>query len=122
MEELTERQSEELKDLKERNVALSSELESQVGGQPSIETVECETQTEDREHEKLTQMNTKLKRALQGLKDKIHRLVSERPDLFAGIGDETSERLDHLISTVENQSIRLDSLRTEYNQMKQLEK
>ncbi|CAF0953552.1 unnamed protein product [Adineta ricciae] len=106
-----------IKDLKERNMILSSELESQVNCQPSIETVECETQTEDRQHEKLTQMNTKLKRALQGLKDKIHRLVSERPDLFAGISEETNERLDHLISTVENQAIQLDSLRTEYNQM-----
>ncbi|CAF0830686.1 unnamed protein product [Adineta ricciae] len=117
MEELIERQSQELKDLNERNVALSSELESRVDCQPSIETVECETQTEDRQHEKLTQMNTKLKRALQGLKEKIHRLVSERPDLFDGISEETSERLDHLISTVENQAIQLDLLRTEYNQM-----
>ena len=49
-------------------------------------------------------MNNKLKRALQGLKDKIQRAVTENPDLFNGIGDETNERLDHLITTIENRA------------------
>ena len=74
---------------------------------------DTEVQTDDRQHEKLTQMNTKLKRALQGLKDKIHHLVSERPDLFDGIGEETSERLDHLIATIGNQAAKINLLQTE---------
>ncbi len=64
-------------------------------------------------------MNTKLKRFLQTFKEKIHRLVTERPDLFANIGEETSERLDHLISTVERQAAQMDSLQTERNEIEQ---
>ena len=65
------------------------------------------------QQEKLTQVNNKLKRALQSLKDKIYRVVLDRPDLFANVGDETSERLDHLISTVEHQAAQIDDTRAE---------
>ena len=65
------------------------------------------------QQEKLTQVNNKLKRALQSLKDKIHRVVLDKPDLFANVGDETSERLDHLISTVEHQAAQIDAIRAE---------
>jgi hypothetical protein len=61
-------------------------------------------------------MNNKLKRVLQIFKDKIHRVVNERPDLFDGIGEETSERLDHLISTVENQATQVNKLQAERDQ------
>jgi Mg2+ and Co2+ transporter CorA len=64
----------------------------------------------------MVQVNNKLKRVLQGFKDKIHRVVTERPDLFDGIGEETGERLDHLISTVENQATQIDELQTQHDQ------
>jgi predicted nuclease with TOPRIM domain len=60
-------------------------------------------------------MNTKLKRALQTLKEKINRIVTERPDLFTNIGEETNERLDHLISTVEHQATKIDALQAEHS-------
>ena len=58
-------------------------------------------------------MNGKLKRALQSLKEKIHRVVAERPDLFVDAGDETGERLDHLIAKVEQQATQIDVLHVE---------
>ena len=54
--------------------------------------------------DKMTRVNTKLKRALQSIKEKIQQLVSDRPDLFVNVGDETNERLDHLIMVIHNQS------------------
>lgn len=60
-----------------------------------------------------------MKRALQGLKDKIQRIAAERSELFEGIGEETSERLDHLIATVENQSTEIDVLRAESDQIQE---
>ena len=85
----------------------------------SIQTMDNESQTDDQQHEKLLQINTKLKRALQTFKDKIHRLVTNRPDLFTNIGEETSERLDHLISTVEHQATQLDILQAERNEIEE---
>jgi DNA repair exonuclease SbcCD ATPase subunit len=81
-----------------------------------VQTIDNESQTDDQQHDKLAQMNNKLKRALQTLKEKIHRIVVERPDLFVNIGEETNERLDSLISTVEHQATQLDILQTERNQ------
>ncbi len=46
-------------------------------------------------------------------KEKIHRLVTERSDLFTNVGEETSERLDHLIGIVENQAVQMETLQTE---------
>jgi hypothetical protein len=82
-----------------------------------IQTTDNEVQTDDRQHEKLVQMNNKLKRVLQTFKDKIHRVVTDRPDLFDGIGEETSERLEHLISTVENQATQVNVLHVERDQV-----
>ena len=59
----------------------------------------------------------KLKRVLQVFKEKINRLVTDRPDLFTNIGEETSERLDHLISTLEHQATQMELLQTERNEM-----
>jgi cell division protein FtsB len=81
-----------------------------------VQTTDNESQTDDRQHEKLVQVNNKLKRVLQTFKDKIHRVVTERPDLFIGIGEETTERFDHLIFTVENQGKQLDVLQAERDQ------
>ncbi|UJR13672.1 hypothetical protein I4U23_000684, partial [Adineta vaga] len=117
LDELIAQQSQEIQDLKATNATLLSQLESQVEKASSIQTIENETQTDDRQHEKLIQVNNKMKRALQGIKDKIHRLVSERPDLFDGVAEETSERLDHLIVTVDNQATEIDILRAQHEQL-----
>src|SRR5205814_10276549 len=96
----------QLDNLIEERAKLLEEIEKKT--LPSIPTADNETQTDDHQHEKLVQVNNKLKRILQIFKDKIHRIVTERPDLFDGIGEETSERLDHLISTVGNQATQID--------------
>jgi len=80
------------------------------------QTIDNESQTDDQQYDKMIQINNKLKRALQSLKDKIHRIVTERPDLFVNTGEETSERLDHLISIVEHQATPIDILQTEHDQ------
>jgi len=86
---------------------------------PSIQTIDHESQTDDHHHDKLVQVNNKLKRILQLFKEKIQRVVAERPDIFEGVGEETSERLDHLISTVENQATQIDLLHAERNQVEE---
>ncbi|CAF3384269.1 unnamed protein product, partial [Rotaria socialis] len=68
------------------------------------------SENEKRADDKLGKVNTKLKRALQTFKDKIHRLVTERPELFTDVGEETTERFDHLITTVEHQATHIDLL------------
>ena len=73
-------------------------------------------QTDEQLHDKLNQMNNKLKHALQTIKDKIHRLVIEQPELFANIHEDTSERLDHLIVTVGKQMMRINTLKNDYDQ------
>ena len=67
--------------------------------------------------DKQTKVAMKLKRALQTFREKINRLVTDRPDLFTNIGEETSERLDHLISTLEHQATQMELLQTERNEM-----
>jgi len=84
-----------------------------------IDTADNESQTDDRQHEKLIQVNNKLKRVLQTFKDKIQRVVTERPELFEGISEETNERLDHLISTVENQATQNNVLQAERDQVEE---
>ena len=93
-------------------------LLNQVDQKPpsAIPTMDNESQTEDQQHDKLAQLNTKLKRALQNLKEKIQRIVTERPDLFADIGEDTSERLDRLISLVGNQATQIENLQTDRDQ------
>ncbi|CAF4368758.1 unnamed protein product, partial [Rotaria sp. Silwood2] len=150
LKQTIEQQSENLIDLNEKNLILSSQLDTQkkeIEQQTSeldnitkeytkllelisIEKIDNETQTDDRQHEKLIQINNKLKRILQTFKEKIHRIVIEKPNLFDGISEETSERLDHLISIVENQTTQIDLIQTERdqlekqlrNEIKQLEK
>ena len=85
----------------------------------SIQTADHESQTDDHQHEKIVQMNNKLKRVLQLYKEKIQRVATERPDLFDGVGEETSERLEHLISTVANQATQIDVLHAERNQVEE---
>ena len=83
----------------------------------SVSTTDEKQTAGDQQQDKLAKLNTKLKRALQIIKEKINRIVIERPDLFENIGEETNERLDHLISTVEHQAKQLNALQTEINEL-----
>lgn len=79
----------------------------------AVETVDNETQTEEQSQDKLAQINQKLKRALQNIKDKINQAVIEQPELFIDIDEDTMERLNHLISTVRNQTTQINDLQNE---------
>ncbi|CAF1461374.1 unnamed protein product [Adineta steineri] len=108
----------QLKDLLKQNTNLTEELKKSTISSP-VETTDNESQTDERQQEKLAQVNNKLKRALQGIKDKIHRVVNEKPDLFDGVSEDTSERLEHLISTVENQAAYINILQSERDQVQE---
>jgi chromosome segregation ATPase len=82
---------------------------------PPTQITDNESQTDDRQHEKLVQVNNEL----QSFKDKIERVVTKKPHLFDGIDEETSERLDHLISTLENQGTQIDALKAERDQVEE---
>ncbi|CAF2108518.1 unnamed protein product, partial [Rotaria magnacalcarata] len=101
------------------HAALSDELQKKTSY--SVSNIDNESQTDEQQqqqqqHDKLVQLNHKLKRALQTFKDKIHRLVTERPELFTDVGEETTERFDHLIATVEHQAAHIDLLQSENEQ------
>jgi molecular chaperone DnaK (HSP70) len=81
-----------------------------------VQTTDNESQTDDRQHRKLVQANNKLKRVLETFKNKIHQVATERPDLFVNIGEETDERFDHLLSTIEDQAKQLDALQVQHDQ------
>jgi len=81
-------------------------------------TSDNEIQTDDDQHEELLQTNHESKRALQAFVDKIHHIAAERPDLFDNISEETNARLDHLISTVENQATQINTLDAECEQQR----
>ena len=71
------------------------------------------------DHDKLTKVNNKLKRFVHTFKEKIQQVVTERPELFTGVGEETSERLDHLLSIVQQQATQIDVLQAEQEQSQQ---
>ena len=81
----------------------------------SVQPEESEKASGSQQQDKLVKINTKLKRVLQTFKEKMNRLVTERPDLFVNVGEETNERFDHLISTVEHQATQIDLLQSEHN-------
>lgn len=114
LEERLKEYQNQVKSLTQERANLLREIE--LKSVPQVSTTDHESQTDDRQHEKMVQINNKLKRALQSVKDKINRAVTERPHLFDGIGEETSERLDHLIATVEQQAAQIDVVQAEYNQ------
>lgn len=66
-------------------------------------TIDNETQTDDQHYDKVVQLNHKLKKAFQNMKEKINRFVNEKPHLFLETNDEIMERLDQLISTFKTQ-------------------
>jgi len=115
-EQLNEHKN-QIDNLMQERIHLLEEIERKT--LPLIQTTDNESQTDDRQHEKLVQLNNKLKRVLQTFKDKIQRVATERPELFEGIGEETSERLDHLISTVENQATQINVLQAEHDQVEE---
>ncbi|CAF3542270.1 unnamed protein product, partial [Rotaria sp. Silwood2] len=110
-ERLIEREN-QIDNIMQEHTKLLEEIEKNAS--TIIPKTDNETQTVDHQHEKLFQMNNKLKRALQTIKDKIHRIVNERPDLFNGISEETNERLDHLISIIEHQATQIDLIQIEH--------
>ena len=57
--------------------------------------------TRPKQQDKLVQVNNKLKRALQTMKDKINRFALEQSELFPNPTDDTLMRLDQLIVTLE---------------------
>ena len=138
METSLQQQSEQLKDLQEKYTNLSSqhsqlefefenltqertqlleEIEKKTV--PIVETVDSESQTDDKQHKRLVQSNNKLKGTLQTFKDKINRLVTDKPELFNGIDEDTSDQLDHLLTTVENQVTKINTLQKERDQLQQ---
>ncbi|CAF5152717.1 unnamed protein product, partial [Rotaria magnacalcarata] len=80
------------------------------------ETVDNETQTDQQTQDKLSQINDKLKRALQTIKDRIHQIVIEQPELFSNTNHDTLERLDHLIIIIRNQAMQINDLQNSYDQ------
>jgi hypothetical protein len=96
----------------------------------AIQTTDNEIQTDDDQRENLVQVNNQLKGVLQTFEDKIHQVVTDRPNLFDGIGEEITERFDHLISTIKNQATQIDVLYVKSdqaedqlrNEIKQLER
>ena len=87
-----------------------------VASSASKQMMHNESQTEELVQEKSAQVNNKLQRALHTIKNKIHQAANNRPELFSDIGEDTIERLDHLISTIDNQTAQMDFLRNECHQ------
>ena len=86
---------------------------------PSIVTADNESQTDEQEDGKLTETNKKLKRALHKIKNQIERIVKERPELFDGIGEDSNERLEHLITVVAYQAAQIDALQAEHDHVEE---
>jgi chromosome segregation ATPase len=77
------------------------------------QTADHETQTDDSQQDKLAQINNKLKRALQTIKEKVQGIINEKPELFPDSNDDTIERIEHLISALRNQTAQIESLQAE---------
>jgi hypothetical protein len=112
--------NEQLQELKEKYSEIRSNIDDdgnhieERDRSKSSQTMDNETQTDDQQPDRLVQINNKLKRALQNIKEKVHRVVVERPELFPSSTDDTIERLDYLISAIENQAAQIESLQTEF--------
>lgn len=84
-----------------------------------IQRTENEVQTDDDEHEKLLEVNKSLKSTIETIENKIRDVITVRSDLFRDIDEGTIERLDHLISSIQNQGTQINDLKTEYDQTKE---
>jgi hypothetical protein len=56
--------------------------------------------------------NKSSKSAVETIEDKLHHVITARPDLFENIGEKTSEQLDRLISSIESQATQIVELQT----------
>jgi chromosome segregation ATPase len=115
-ERLNEREN-EIENLVQERRNLLEEIEKK--NTLMIETTDNESQTDDHQNYKSLQENKKLKQALKKVKNQIQRIVTERPDLFDGIGEDSNERLDHLIAVVEYQAVQIDALQAERDQVEE---
>ena len=109
----------QLDELKQRYAELSSQLQSLISERDApLERLQTRASTDSPvpDHEKLVKVNNKLKRVVHTFKEKIQQVVTERPELFADVGEETSERLDHLLSTVQEQASYIVVLQSEREQ------
>jgi len=106
-----------MEDLTQERTKILKEIENQKA--LSVKTTDSEIQTDNDEREEIVQVNNQLKDALQTFKDKIKRVVTERPDLFDNIDEETSEQLEHLISTIENQAKEIVVLHAQRDQIEE---
>jgi flagellar motility protein MotE (MotC chaperone) len=106
-----------MEDLTQERTKILKEIENQKA--LSVKTTDSESQTDDDEREEIVQVNNQLKDVLQIFKDKIKRVVTERPDLFDNINEETSEQLEHLISTIENQEKEIVVLHVQRDQIEE---
>jgi hypothetical protein len=114
-ERLTEREN-QIDNLQAERAKLLEEIEKNI--RLPILTIENETLTDD-EYEKLLEVNKSLKCALETIDDKIQHVITARSDLFGDIGRNTSERLDGLISTIQNQTTQIDALKSEHDETKE---
>lgn len=73
-------------------------------------SIDVESQTDDQGWNKQIQLNQKLKRALQMMKEKIHRMIDERIELFPQQTDETLERLEQISSLIDRQKFQMNDL------------
>jgi small-conductance mechanosensitive channel len=103
---------EQLKDLNEKNLTLQSQVEltnqrlneheNLLKESEKKTSLSNQTTNTNDEHEELLAINNKLKCAIETIENKIDQIFTTRADLFGDIGKETNERLDSLISAVEN--------------------
>ena len=89
---------------------LMEELENRI--QPTTSTLNTDCQTDDDQHEELS-------RLLQVLQEKIDQFATKRPDFFNETNTEINERLNHLISTIENQAAQIDTFQTQRSRIEE---
>jgi transcriptional regulator of heat shock response len=106
-----------MEDLMQERTNILEEIEKQTTR--SLKTTDAESQTDDDEREEIVQVNNQLKDVLQIFKDKIKRVVTGRSDLLDNIDEETSEQLEHLISTRENQAKEINVLHAQRDQIEE---
>ncbi|CAF5006212.1 unnamed protein product, partial [Rotaria magnacalcarata] len=53
---------------------------------------------------------------LEIVKEKVDQIANEKPHLFDGVSQETNNRVEHLISIVENQIIQINRLEQKLSQ------
>jgi predicted nucleic acid-binding Zn-ribbon protein len=104
----------ELSDRDEQIMKLNEQLNTSSNRLSQI--MDHETQTDEQQQDKSVQINNKLKRALQTIKEKVHRIVTEKPELFPQMSDDTIERIEQLVSTFGNQAEQIEILQNERDQ------